>query len=449
MRKQVRDQIVELLSTIGEGVKETVSLSPRVAESVLADCRQAVQIVERTLQDGLTREAFSKYECSLTSLKMYLKEMNAGIVQGVLPAERMQKVKFLLKGLRKRLLREAEVKLEIVFMPYKASMWDSLESVWKAANDDPGCDAYVMPIPYYDRNPDHSFSEFHYEGMEYPDYVPIVHYGDYSLEKRRPDIIFIHNSYDNCNYVTSIHPAFYASELKKYTEMLVYIPYFVLIEIELDNKKEIEKMSNFCYTPGIIYADRVIVQSEKMRYIYINEFRKIAKKNGLLFAQKELETKFLGLGSPKFDKVVSVDKEKYEIPLVWRKFIDKPDGTKKKVVMYNNSIGAFLKYGNEVLEKMDKIFQVFHKNVDNIVLWWRPHPLISTTIRSMRPDLWMQYSKIVERYRRESWGIYDDTADLDRAIAISDAYYGDGSSLVRLFQAVEKPVMIIRYKRDT
>ena len=59
------------------------------------------------------------------------------------------------KSLRKMLIRiensireDIKVRLEAVFLPYKASMWDSLESVWKAAEEDPNCDAYVVPIPY-------------------------------------------------------------------------------------------------------------------------------------------------------------------------------------------------------------------------------------------------------------------------------------------------------------
>ena len=43
---------------------------------------------------------------------------------------------------------------EVVFLPYKAAMWDSLESVWKAADADENCDAYVIPIPYCDKKPD-------------------------------------------------------------------------------------------------------------------------------------------------------------------------------------------------------------------------------------------------------------------------------------------------------
>lgn len=40
------------------------------------------------------------------------------------------------------------------------------------------------------------------------------------------------------------------------------------------------------------------------------------------------------------------------------------------------------------------------------------------------------------------WGIYDDTPDIDRAIALSDAYYGDMSSVVELYKVTGKPIMI-------
>ena len=64
------------------------------------------------------------------------------------------------KNLRKILIQiensvknDIKIRFEIIFLPYKASMWDSMESVWKAADRDPDCDAYVVPIPYYDREP--------------------------------------------------------------------------------------------------------------------------------------------------------------------------------------------------------------------------------------------------------------------------------------------------------
>ena len=60
----------------------------------------------------------------------------------------------------------------------------------------------------------------------------------------------------------------------------------------------------------------------------------------------------------------------------------------------------------------------------------------------MRPKLFERYEKIVEDYCAAGFGIYDDTADLDRAIKISDAYYGDPSSVIQLCKKVGMPAMV-------
>ena len=73
---------------------------------------------------------------------------------------------------------------------------------------------------------------------------------------------------------------------------------------------------------------------------------------------------------------------------------------------------------------------------------WRPHPLIKATIESMRPELWKKYEGIVREYKEAGWGIYDDSAELDRAIEVSDAYYGDSSSVVQLFRESGKMIRI-------
>ena len=48
-------------------------------------------------------------------------------------------------SIEKSVCEDIKVKKEMIFLPYKAAMWDSLESVWKAAKDDPMCDAYASP----------------------------------------------------------------------------------------------------------------------------------------------------------------------------------------------------------------------------------------------------------------------------------------------------------------
>lgn len=327
---------------------------------------------------------------------------------------------------------------EAVFLPYKASMWDSLESVWQAADEDPDWDTYVIPIPYYDKNPDGTFREMHYEGDQYPDHVPVTRYDAFDFSAHRPDMIFIHNPYDDYNYVTSVHPFFYSKNLKSYTDRLIYIPYFVLAEPDPDSETDLENLKHFCTVPGVYNADQVIVQSENMRKLYINI---LARETGE-DTRPYWEKKILGLGSPKFDKVSDSRKEDLTIPEHWKDLLYRPDGSRKKVILYNTSVGALLEEGEKMLKKMQNVFQVFEARQDDIALLWRPHPLIKATIESMRPQLWQEYQKIVNRYQAAGWGIYDDSPDLDRAIALCDAYYGDGSSLVQLCQKAGRPVML-------
>ena len=333
-----------------------------------------------------------------------------------------------------------EDKKEVVFFLYKASMWDSLESVWMAADADEGTDAYVVPIPYYDKNPDGTFREMHYEGDQYPDYVPVTNYEEYDFEERRPDIIFIHNPYDQFNYVTSVHPRFYSGNLKQYTEKLVYIPYFILGEIKPDDEEALKGMKHFCINEAVKNADKVIVQSEDMRQVYIEVLTR--ESGGSKEARAYWEGKIDGSGSPKVDKVLRTKKKDLEIPEAWLRVIQKPDGSFKKIVFYNTSVTALLEHDEKMLKKMESVFQIFRENKDEVAFLWRPHPLMESTLVSMRPELWERYRKIREKYREEGWGIYDDTVDVDRAVVLSDAYYGDWSSIVHLYLKTWKPVMV-------
>lgn len=335
-----------------------------------------------------------------------------------------------------------EDKKEVVFLPYKASMWDSLESVWQAADADENTDAYVIPIPYYDKNPDGSFREEHYEVDLYPEYVPITRFDEYDFENRRPDMILIHNPYDGFNYVTSVHPFFYSENLKKFTDELIYIPYFVLGEIDPDNPDAVKSMEHFCLTQGVMYADKVIVQSENMKKIYVNVLTDFMKEHTGKDTRSYWEKKILGLGSPKFDKVMNTRKVDVTVPEEWRKVIEKEDGSWKKIILYNTSVQALLDHKEKMNRKIRDVLRVFKENREEVALLWRPHPLIEATIQSMGLEGGDEYREIVKDYRAEGWGIYDDTADLDRAIALSDAYYGDGSSVVQLCRERGIPVMV-------
>lgn len=437
-------EIVSMLERSNDTIVGDIKENPDHAVKVLASCQESAILIG-TYVESLGEKYTNLVEC----LEDYCEDifrMSEAILDETRCLKLCKKIRRQLKQIQNSIAYDLpEDRKEVVFLPYKASMWDSLESIWKTVDAESDCDAYVIPIPYFDKNPDGTFHKMHYEGEQYPKNVPVVHYEDYDLEARKPDIIYIHNPYDECNYVTSVHPYFYSKRLKNFTEKLVYIPYFVLEEIDQHNQAAVDRMKGFCFMPGTIYADQVVVQSENMRQIYINEYMKAAKKAGLSgghVERKVLEKKFLGLGSPKIDKVQNTRKEDLEMPSEWLKIIEKPDGSWKKIIFYNISVNALLLYNEALLRKMESVFRVFKENKDEVALLWRPHPLMQATIEAMRPRLWAEYSRIVKKYRQESWGIYDDSADIDRAVILSDAYYGDGSSVVQLCQKRGMPIMI-------
>ncbi len=438
-QKELAKNLIKLLEQTHDQIRNDIEKQDvQDALMLLADCQEkAIELgtmIEKSEGDG--RKAVSMLEEYCEMAYQIYDKLSNGEEVGANKAY---------KTLRQQIVRVSNsvandivVRKEVVFIPYKASMWDSLESVWRAADVDAECDAYVVPIPYYDKNPDGSLKEWHYEIDEYPKDVPVVDYREYDFEGRHPDVIYFHNPYDNYNLVTSVEPFFYTENLRKYADKLVYIPYFVLDEISPDDDAAIRGMAHFCTTPGVVNADEVIVQSEDMKKVYV---KVLSEKYGEE-SRKVWEEKILGLGSPKLDKVANTRKEELEIPREWRRIIEKPDGSWKKIVFYNTSIAALLEHNEKMLEKMKDVFRIFEENKDEVALLWRPHPLIKSTVEAMRPKLWEEYEKIVEEYKAEGWGIYDDTADVDRAVVISDAYYGDGSSVVQMYKRTGKPIMV-------
>lgn len=447
MRKKKKQEILELLKTL-EAAREVVRnmvASGKIsgARDILSECQQAAVAVGTCIE-----QSEGEGHAAVVCLEEYCEALfiayeKLGTDKGAdeiyeILSKQLEKAETIIK-------KDIYAKKEVVFFPYKASMWDSLESLYLTLKTNQEYDVYCVPIPYFELNPDRSLGAMHYEGGEYPENIEITDWRAYDLEERRPDEIYIHNGYDDCNLVTSVHPRFYSRNLKQYTDLLVYIPYFVLRETDPEDQVAVDSIKHFVWLPGVIYADKVIVQSEAMKQIYISEYLKAAEKSGLggrHLDRNYLEQKIDGTGSPKLDRVLRLQREDIEIPEDWKDIIHKADGIDKKIIFYNTSINALLSQDKKMLDKISRVFDIFREYRDEVALLWRPHPLLPSTIRAMRPELWEQYRQIVEQYRREGWGIYDDSVDIDRAVVISDAYYGDESSVVELCKTRRIPVMI-------
>jgi hypothetical protein len=417
MRKFQQRQVLEILKTIKTA--QNVKLYAECQNAALSLC----DFIEKIEGVHANTVVLLEEYCEL------LFKANSGEIKEKVLLKHMQKIENTAKhDLKPR-------KIEIAFFPYKASMFDAFESIWRMAKDDPQCDVHVVPIPYFDRLPGGAFGKMNYEGHLFDADIPIENYTTYDVEKHRPDIIFIHNPFDAANYVTSVHPNYYSERLKNYCELLCFIPYFVAAG-------DIEPLG--CINAGILYSDKIFVQSERVRKSYIREFKDFEKNNNCVGRFGDPDRKIIAAGSPKFDKIINAKPDQFNLPEHWRNLIEQPNNLRKKIVLLNTTLAAMLKDSENHVKKLRSTLEVFQKRKD-VVLWWRPHPLSEATFDSMRPQLCDEYKKIVSDYKRLGWGIYDDTSDVHRALCNASMLYGDGGSLIPLFQCQEKPILMPSY----
>ncbi|MDR0947551.1 MAG: hypothetical protein LBM87_07420 [Ruminococcus sp.] len=377
MRRFVRDKLIELTETL----KEVKALG------LIDDCKEGLGAVKAALQNSLSISHFAVYE-------------NFDIEH--------------LDELSDKLKAETEIEIEIVFMPYKAAMWDALESVYFAAKADKRCHAEVVPVPYYEIENGHKV--LHYEGDNFPPDIPITHFGQYNMELIRPDIGYLHNVYDGNNRITRVDDFFHTRNLKQFIKKLVYIPYYVSDATPTES-----------FTNAIVASKIDILVSA-------------SEENVTSYRAHGVKCEIAALGSPKIDKIINREKNKPALPDDWANLKG------KKIFFLNTSISGLLKSPADVLKKLKEYFKIFEGRTD-IALLWRPHPLFFSTFESMAPSFIKAAKELKNTVEASDWGIIDQTGDMGVAIAVSDAYIGDSlSSLVYLYALTGKPMMRMNFK---
>lgn len=334
--------------------------------------------------------------------------------------------------------QEVDIRHKVLFLPYKAKHWDSLESVWMATEKNPECEAYVIPIPYFYKNPNGSVGEMCYEANQYPDYVPITKYVEYDFENNIPEMIYIQNPYDEYDSCIMVHPFFYASNLKKYTEKLIYIPEMLVDECEATDECAMINLRHYCVTPGVIFADRVYVQSESMRKLYINFLTEAAGKD----TQTIWEEKIYGIGVPKEDAKNCLSQTGTKMPKEWRWLIEREDGSRKRVILYYTGLSGFMQYKEQMIVAIREVFQTFLEHREDIVMLWKPQSLIKMTLEQEEPKLYEEYCLLENEYCKQKMGILAENLEDQLATTICDAYYGDVSPIVQQFRNAGKPVLV-------
>ena len=418
MKRKEKIAILELIETYGEmhnELKRSIKgKNCASAQDILSVCQDAAVKIGTNIEksEGEGTYAVKQLESYCESVYILFQKINEG--QEINIDDETGKLQHFIDEADNFIRNSISIRSEVVFFPYKASMWDSLESIWKAALTTPGIETYVVPIPYFDRNPDGSIGKIHYEGDMFPEEVPVISYLDYDVRIRKPDAAFIHNPYDQFNLVTTVDPHYYSHELKKYVDKLIYVPYYATSGGMSENQASLS---------AYIHADYIVAQAP-----YFRRF----------FDSSVPDEKLLYMGSPKFDRVIRMCKDPGPLPEKWRKIAGD-----RKIYFYNTSLGGMLLDTEAFLRKMRYVFDVF-KSHPEVCLLWRPHPLLESTFLSMRSGFYSEFEALRDSFISERIGIYDDTPDITETISHSYAYIGDGgTSVTSLFGIAGKPIFLL------
>lgn len=423
--KQKILKTVDKLREYNETLKKFSSSSKYLFDKILRECNKLVDEIDISDCSSEQHEVLEEYKKLINS-----PEYNADLIKKALDVFFQQ-------------IQKEKETYRLLFLPYKYSMWDSFESIFEAAKEDENCEAYVMPIPYYDKDQEGNLTEMHDESGLYPDDVGIISWQDHQVDEIDPDVIFIHNPYDWNNRLTSIHPKYYTNKLVCKDRVVIYVPYYVSYT---EDKEVMVTMGG-----AEFYADYVITQSEQYKKRFeqlMDDYKKKDDELNDLIVSYDNGNKFIVLGSPKYDKIRSLNKYEYPLRDDWKEKLFDESGNRKFTMMLDTTIEILLKKRRVLLDKIGDIID-FVENHNDLSLIWRPHPLIKPTLVNSCPELLTTYNGLVNRCKNLDNCIFDDTNDMHTAMAWSDAFMGKYGSMIELYRVTKKPTIMLEIGEKT
>lgn len=438
-----RQQAEELLSLMRQAQKEAAHLAAEnnaeAAGQILIECQSAAISVGTLLEKSLAGKQRNEKLLELVKeLESYCEEVyqwHCG-----LQADPRQEKDAYAKKLEDR-VRIMEEKLpacfeseeirEIVFIVSHPQYWNAYDALWRAAGKDTRNHVTVLCVPYYNRTFKRKLLDCTCSTEGIPEAVTLTDWESYAFEKTMPDVIYIQDPYDEYNCSKSVHPRFFASNLRKYTDKLVCVPVMIPDDFEIQDARAVRMMQYYIQTPGIVLADEVLVPSKAMQTIYI-----------------EILTKGAGEESHSMWKqVVRVqawerpEEEPEELPEEWNRLIRCACDKRRKVILYNVGLSQLLHEREKMLEKMQYVWSILQRYKDEILFLWYNEKQVMEVLQRKNPELWNAYEQLLQRFEKEQIGILDLSGEEKRAVRVADAFYGDSGRMMNLFRAAKKPVM--------
>lgn len=310
-------------------------------------------------------------------------------------------------------------KKEILFLPVRAKDFPTMETYLNDCMEREDTRVLVMPIPFLDRGPDGNVEKSFYEYEKFPESLPLMDYHNYDFSERHPDEIVIQNPWDQYGSGLTVNPDFYSGTIWIYTDKLTYIPYFRVDEIMDTYEKAIVNLNSYAISPGVVYSDCVLVQSENMRKRYINSL------NGYSFKH---------LCDNHSDKIIAYpDKMEFENESALT--------AGKKQIVFEFSLSELYIYENKAIEKLQQIMDTFQSFRDSVEVIWVMEDNFEQELRRIKPELTDEFLEIRRAFYQKEMGRIVNAVSIKNELKYMNAFYGSGGYIMNLCIREKLPVM--------
>lgn len=406
--------------------------------SILPECQQ-LAIDLGTLVENVKGEENSCTKVVVTGLEMFCETLFG--VYEVFTDETgvdVGKLEEKLLGLRRAFTHISEAvmtqiidKKVVLFVSTGPKLWSGFESLYQVAKEDPLSDVYVVPVPVMKKDVFGQVKMTNEEIMSavewngYPHGLKLVPWNSFSLELHHPEIIFIQDSYDGENECLTIPDKFYAKNLQKYTDKLIYIPPFGVEEFSKNDTTALYNMKHYVNKPGVIIADKVIVQSDNTKNLWVDSLTAFAGED----TKKLWQEKIISLGLPVMDSDYSMR--------------DNDDARK---LLFCIGLNWATESGNDFLAALRDKFSIVKKYCNNLHVGICVYPSDTkqweTAIGKERIK---EIAELLQNFAMENGcELFAYKQESLQCIADSyDAYYGSPTPLAHSFNYKEKPVMLM------
>ena len=313
---------------------------------------------------------------------------------------------------------------EVLFLPIGLKEWTCLAPVYEEERKKDDVDIIVVPLPlmlksiYGQILAKDKDVPFLSHAADYPEDLPIMDLFSYDLSMHCPERIFIQNPYDGQNPILTVPPYFYSQNLVSYTDELIYMPISPISEFGKEDTPDQINMTFYVTAPGLMYADKILVQSANIREQYIDALTKFAgDKTKELWSQK-----------------ICVRSEN----ISFNNCYDARCSSNKKRLLYCISSYEYYEHPDSFKNAVESRIKTLDNASDKISFEVCAYPPGS------------EFEELVAEKARD-YGISLLTYNTGKIHTLAtdfDAYYGSSSPLVHEFVLENKPVMISDYNID-